>query len=215
MVNYRTSEDAAEDVAEWIERQGDSAATIQADISKMEEVESMAEEVHREFGEIDILVNNAGINIDRKFEDLTREDWERVLDVNLGGAFNCTEAFYEDLKNARSGRLINISSVIGEMGNVGQANYAASKSGLFGLTRTLAKELSPYGATANAVAPGFTETQMLEGVPEAIRNDLLEDIPLGRFATTEDVAMTVGFLASDRSSYITGQVIDVNGGIHL
>lgn len=215
VVNYRTSEAAAADVAEWIENQGDTAQTVQADISDPDAVAAMADGVHEKFGSIDVLVNNAGINIDRKFEDLTREDWDRVLDVNLGGAFNCTEAFYEDLKQSDSGRLINISSVIGEMGNIGQANYAASKSGLFGLTRTLAKELAPYGATANAVAPGFTQTEMLDGVPESIRESLLEDIPLGRFASTEDIAMAVSFLASERSSYITGQVVDVNGGVHL
>jgi 3-oxoacyl-[acyl-carrier protein] reductase len=214
-VNYRTSEDEAAAVAEWIEAQGDAAQAVQADISEMDEVERMAREVHDELGQIDVLVNNAGITIDRQFGDLTREDWDRVLDVNLGGAFNCTEVFYEDLKRSDHGRLINISSVIGEMGNVGQANYAASKSGLFGLTRTLARELAPHGTTANAVAPGFTETEMLDAVPESIRESILDDIPLGRFATTEDVAMAVSYLASSRGSYVTGQVLDVNGGIHL
>jgi 3-oxoacyl-[acyl-carrier protein] reductase len=214
-VNYRSSEDEAAAVAEWIEAQGDAAQAVQADISEMDEVERMAREVHDELGQIDVLVNNAGITIDRQFGDLTREDWDRVLDVNLGGAFNCTEVFYEDLKRSDHGRLINISSVIGEMGNVGQANYAASKSGLFGLTRTLARELAPHGTTANAVAPGFTETEMLDAVPESIRESILDDIPLGRFATTEDVAMAVSYLASSRGSYVTGQVLDVNGGIHL
>jgi 3-oxoacyl-[acyl-carrier protein] reductase len=215
VVNYRTSKEAATDVAAWIEEQGDTAKAVQADISEMDDVERMAREVHDEFGRIDVLVNNAGITIDRKFGDLTREDWDRVLDVNLGGAFNCTEVFYEDLKRSDHGRLINISSVIGEMGNIGQANYAASKSGLIGLTKTLAKELAPHGTTANAVAPGFTETAMLDDVPDPIRQSILDDIPLGRFASTEDVAMAVSYLASSRGSYITGQVLDVNGGIHL
>jgi 3-oxoacyl-[acyl-carrier protein] reductase len=215
VVNYHSSEAEAHDVAAEIEAVGREALVAQADVSDVDSVRSMADTVHDAFGSVDILVNNAGINIDKRFGDLTPEDWRRVIEINLNGAYYCTEVFYDDLRAAPHGRVINISSVIGEMGNIGQANYAASKSGLFGLTRTLAKELAPTGTTANAVAPGFTETAMLEGVPDAVREQIREEIPVGRFATPEEVAAAVRFLAHERAAYVTGQVLDVNGGMHI
>jgi 3-oxoacyl-[acyl-carrier protein] reductase len=213
VVNYRSSADAADDVVDSIRERGGDAIAAQADVAKADEVEAMREQVTDEFGNVDVLVNNAGITIDKKFEKMTREDWDTVMNVNLGGVFNCTDAFYEDLKRADHGRLINISSVVGQQGNIGQANYATTKSGLFGFTRTLALELAHTGATANCVAPGFVETDMLEEVPERVQEKILRNIPLDRFATVEDIAGIVRFVASEESSYMTGQVLGVNGGM--
>ena len=214
-VNYYSSEEAAYDVVDDIESTGGNAAVVHADVSDFEAVRGMADRVHETFGDLDVLVNNAGINIDKRFGDLTPEDWQRVIDINLTGSYNTSRVFFEELRESEEGRIVNISSVIGEMGNIGQANYAASKSGLFGLTRTLAKELAGHRTTVNAVAPGFTWTDMLEEVPEGIREQIKSEIPVGRFAEPEEVSGTVRFLASERSSYITGQVIDVNGGMHI
>jgi len=213
VVNYRSSEREAEAVVEEIRDGGGSAIAAQADVSDADEVQAMYEEVTDEFGTVDVLVNNAGITIDKKFENMSREDWETVIDVNLGGVYNCTDVFYEDLKAAENGRLINISSVVGQQGNIGQANYATTKSGLFGFTRTLALELAHTGATANCVAPGFVKTDMLDEVPERVQEKILREIPLNRFATVEDIAGIVRFVASEESSYMTGQVLGVNGGM--
>ncbi|SEQ44868.1 beta-ketoacyl-ACP reductase [Natrinema salaciae] len=212
-VNYRSAEDRALEVTETIEANGETAVPVQADISDPDQVEQMAAAVRDELGEIDVLINNAGITIDRKFEDMTYEDWRTVIDVNLNGTFNCTNAFYEDIKASDHGRVINISSVVGQQGNYGQANYATSKGGLFAFTRTLALELASHGSTANCVAPGFTRTDMLEKVPERVQGKIREDIPLGRFATTEDIVGMVRFLACDQAEYMTGQVLGINGGM--
>jgi 3-oxoacyl-[acyl-carrier protein] reductase len=213
VVNYRSSEAEAHDVADAIEEEGGTAVPLQADVSDQDEVQAMADRVAEIFGSTDVLVNNAGITIDRKFENMTREDFERVMEVNLGGVFNCTDAFYEDIKRAEHGRLINISSVVGQQGNYGQANYAAAKSGLFGFTRTIAEELAPTGSTANCIAPGFVETDMLADVPDEVQEKIIEDIPLNRFATVEDIAGIVRFVAGPESSYMTGQVLGINGGM--
>ena len=213
VVNYRSSEREANDVVESIRGSDGDAIAAQADVADADEVAAMRETAVDEFGGVDVLVNNAGITIDKKFENMTREDWDTVIDVNLGGVYNCTDAFYEDLKAADHGRLINISSVVGQQGNIGQANYATTKSGLFGFTRTLALELAHTGATANCVAPGFVKTDMLEEVPERVQEKILREIPLNRFATVEDIAGIVRFVASEESSYMTGQVLGVNGGM--
>jgi len=212
-VNYRSSDAKAREVTETIEENGEAAVPVQADISEPAQVERMAEEIRTELGEIDVLVNNAGITIDRTFENMTYEDWQTVIDVNLTGTFNCTKAFYEDIKTSDHGRLINISSVVGQQGNYGQANYATSKGGLFAFTRTLALELASHNSTANCVAPGFTETDMLEKVPERVQEKIREDIPLGRFATTEDIVGMIRFLVGDQTEYMTGQVLGINGGM--
>jgi 3-oxoacyl-[acyl-carrier protein] reductase len=212
-VNYRSSEAAAHEVCDEIADRGGEAVPAQADVAEKSEVESMYEAVREEVGPVDVLVNNAGITVDRKFENMTREDWERVVDVNLGGVFNCTKVCFEDVRDAHEGRLINISSVVGQQGNYGQANYATTKSGLFGFTRTIALELASEGSTANCVAPGFVRTDMLEEVPERVREQILERIPLGRFAEVDDVVSMVGFLAEERSGYMTGQVLGINGGM--
>ncbi|RDI70051.1 beta-ketoacyl-ACP reductase [Halopelagius longus] len=213
VVNYRSSEGEAYDVVETIAEEGGDAIAVQADVSDMESVAEMRERVHNAYGPVDVLVNNAGVTVDRTFENMTREDWDQVMDVNLGGVFNCTKAFYDDISDAEQGRLINISSVVGQQGNYGQANYAATKSGLFGFTRTLALELASSGTTANCVAPGFVRTDMLEGVDERVQEKIRKRIPLDRFADVEDICGIVRFLASDDSRYMTGQVIGVNGGM--
>jgi 3-oxoacyl-[acyl-carrier protein] reductase len=213
VVNYRSSEGRAHDVVEEIEAAGGDAVPLQADVADMDEVEAMAEDTREAFGPADVLVNNAGITIDKKFENMTKEDWETVMRVNLGGVYNATNAYFDDIKAADEGRLVNISSVVGQQGNYGQANYAATKSGLFGFTRTIALELASTGSTANCVAPGFVETDMLESVPERVQEKIIDRIPLNRFATVEDIAGIVRFVASPQSSYMTGQILAVNGGM--
>ena len=213
VVNYRSSAAEAEAVVGKIETAGGRAIAAQADVSEFDDVVDMYEEVESAFGGIDVLVNNAGITVDKKFENMTRDDWDAVVDVNLGGIFNCTKVFFEDIRGSDHGRLINISSVVGQQGNYGQANYAATKSGLFGFTRTIALELASSGSTANCVAPGFVATDMLDEVPERVQEKILRNIPLDRFATVEDISGIVSFVASEESSYMTGQVIGVNGGM--
>lgn len=215
VVNYRSSEAEAAELVETIEANGGRAMAIQADVSDKAAVEEMADLAREAFGPIDVLINNAGVTRDTKFTDMSKEEWDTVIDVNLTGSFNCTKVFYEDIRDAEEGRIINISSIVGKQGNLGQANYAAAKAGLFGLTRTLAIELAPSGSTANCVAPGFTRTAMLETVPESVLENILEKIPLNRFATVDDIASMVSYLASEDSAYITGEVIDVNGGMDL
>ena len=215
VVNYRSAERKAAETVEAVEAAGGEAIPVQADVTDADAVDAMAERVHGAFGPVDALVNNAGITRDRKLADMDRSDWEAVIDVNLTGAFTTTKAFFADLKAAEEGRLINISSVIGQQGNYGQSNYAAAKSGLFGFTRSLAKEFAPHGSTANCVAPGYTRTEMVEAVREDIKARIRKDIPLDRFAEVEEVAAVVAFLASEDASYVTGEVIDVNGAMDL
>jgi 3-oxoacyl-[acyl-carrier protein] reductase len=213
VVNYRSSEAEAHEVVDVVEDVGGEAIPVQADVSNLDDVREMAEITREEFGPATVLVNNAGLTADKKFENMTREDWDRVVDVNLGGVFNCTKTYFDDIRGAEQGRLINISSVVGQQGNYGQANYATTKAGLFGFTRTIALELAHTGATANCVAPGFVMTDMLETVPERVKEKIIDRIPLNRFATVEDVAGIVRFLAGEDSSYMTGQILAVNGGM--
>ena len=214
VVNYHSSPDAAEDVLEEIDAYDTGGMAVQADVSDVEAVQAMADRVHDEFGEIDVLVNNAGINIDKRFQRFEPQDWQRVLRVNLEGAFNVTWAFYEDVKESESGRIINISSVNGERGSYGQSNYSASKSGLVGFSRSLSQELAPYDTTVNVVAPGYTNTDMVEGMREDIKEYIQDQIPFDRFAEPEEIANMVRFLATEDATYITGEVINVNGGLY-
>ncbi|WP_253736472.1 beta-ketoacyl-ACP reductase [Halohasta salina] len=213
VVNYRSSEGEAYDVVDAIEADGGTAIAVQADVTDGEAVDAMADRVRNAFGPADVLINNAGITVDKRFDEMTREDWDAVMEVNLGGVYNCTDAFYDDLRAADHGRLINISSVVGQQGNYGQANYAAAKSGLFGFTRTIALELASTGTTANCVSPGFVETDMLADVPERVREKIRNRIPLDRFAEVEDITGIVRFLAGPDADYMTGQILGVNGGM--
>jgi 3-oxoacyl-[acyl-carrier protein] reductase len=214
VVNYHSSPAEATTVLDDIEPTDGTGISVQADVSTPDDVGSMVSGVHDEFGPVDVLVNNAGITIDKRFPDLTQEDWRRVIRVNLEGAFHVTQAFYEDIVEAEEGRIINISSVNANQGSYGQTNYSASKSGLVGFTRSLSVELARSGSTANVVAPGYTETDMVEGLRDDIKEKIQKNIPLRRFADPAEIAGVVRFLASDDASYITGEVINVNGGMH-
>jgi 3-oxoacyl-[acyl-carrier protein] reductase len=212
-VNYNESEEEAYEVVDDINDGNGDAIAVQADVSKLDEVREMRDEVRDEYGGADVLVNNAGITVDKKFVNMTREDWDRVIETNLGGAFNATKAFFNDISVSSNGRLINISSVMAQRGNYGQANFAAAESGLFGFTRTLALELAASNSTANCVAMGFTQTDMLEEVDEDVQQKIRDRIPLGRFADVDDVTGIVRFLAGKESGYMTGQILGINGGM--
>lgn len=214
-VNYQGSEKAAREVAREIAESGGAAEIFQADVSEREAVQRMKKEILPRFGQVDILVNNAGITRDRAFVRMDEEAWASVLSVNLNGVFHCTKAFLDGMLERRYGRIVQISSIVGQIGNFGQANYAAAKAALFGFTKTLAKELATRGVTVNAVAPGFIETEMVAAVPEEIRKKILTQIPMSRFGSAEEVAKAVAFLVSDDASYITGQTLNVNGGMYV
>src|SRR5687767_14716600 len=195
-VNYVSSEGAARDVVESVQKMGRKAVLAQADVADYPDTFRMAQDVLREFGHLDILVNNAGINSDKTFAKMDHASWRKVLGTNLDGVFNCTKVFIDQMIKQNYGRVVNITSVIGQIGNFGQANYAASKAGVAAFTKSLAKELAAKGITVNAVAPGFVDTEMVQGIPERVRNKLLEQIPLRRFGSSEEVARAVAYIVS-------------------
>ena len=212
-INFVSNETAARDVAEHIQKMGRRAILAQADVAEYPDVFRMSHDVLREFGHLDILVNNAGMNSDKTFVKMDHASWRKVLAINLDGVFNCTKVFIDQMIKQSYGRIVNITSVIGQIGNFGQANYAASKAGVAAMTKSLAKELAGKGITVNAIAPGFIETDMVHGLPEKVRNRLLEQIPLKRFGTAEEVARAAVYICSTDGDYITGAELSINGGL--
>jgi len=212
-VNYAGSEAKANEVVSEIIGMGGEAFAIQADVSKSESVENMVKEVLNRFDRIDILVNNAGVTRDNLIMRMKEEEWDEVINTNLKGVFNCTKAVTRPMMKQRSGRIINIASIVGVSGNAGQANYVAAKAGVIGLTKTTAKELASRNITVNAIAPGFITTDMTGKLTEDVREEMLKQIPLARFGEPKDIAGIVAFLATDAASYITGQTIHVDGGM--
>ena len=205
--------ESVDDVVGEIRQMGRKALGLTANVTVSSDVEEFIKQVIDEFGRIDILVNNAGITRDTLLMRMKEEDWDSVINVNLKGAFLCTKGVSRIMMKQRYGKIVNISSVIGLMGNAGQSNYGASKAGLLGFTKSAARELAPRNITVNAVAPGFIETQMTDVLPEDMKKQLVNQIPLGRIGSSKDVANAVMFLASDASGYITGQTITVDGGM--
>ncbi len=205
----------AAETAREVEAIGRGAMAVKVDVTRLSDVEQMVESALGRFGKIDILVNNAGIARDKLILRMTEEDWDTVLDVNLKGTFNCTKAVIKHMSKQRSGKIVNIASVVGEMGNAGQANYSASKAGVIGLTKTIAREFAQRGINVNAIAPGYIQTPMTDGLPDKAKEELKRMIPMERLGQPEDVAHAVLFLVSEASSYVTGQVLNVNGGIYM
>jgi 3-oxoacyl-(acyl-carrier-protein) reductase len=213
-LNYRSDTAHADTTAAEIRELGVECAIVQGDVAKKGEAHRIIKEVLDKWQRLDILVNNAGITRDRSMRKMTEDDWAEVINVNLNGTFYCTSAALPAMINQRFGRVINISSVVGQMGAFGQANYSASKGGIIAFTKTLALEMAKFNITANAIAPGFTSTEMVDAIPEEIAAQIKAKIPLGRFASPEEIAKAAGFLAAD-ADYITGQELNVNGGYHM
>ena len=213
IVNYIGNEAVAQETVEKVEALGRKALKIKADVGNADEVQAMVDEAHAAFGHIDVLVNNAGITRDGLLIRMKDSDWDDVLNINLNGVYLVSKAVAKLMVKQRSGRIINMTSVSGVTGNVGQANYAAAKAGVIGFTKTCAKELAARGITVNAVAPGFIETAMTDVLPEKIKEGIAATVPLGRMGQPEEIAGVVTFLASDFARYITGQVLNVDGGM--
>ena len=207
--------DAARTTAADIEAKGRKSLAVKANVASSEEVTAMVDQTVQSLGRLDILVNNAGITRDGLILRMKDEDWDLVLSINLKGAFLCTKSALKYMTKQRTGTVINIASIVGAMGNAGQVNYVASKAGLIGMTKTIAREYANRNITANAVAPGFIDTAMTQALTENVRQELAKQIPLGRLGSSEDVANAVRFLASPAAAYITGQVIHVNGGMYM
>ncbi|MBE5940029.1 MAG: 3-oxoacyl-[acyl-carrier-protein] reductase [Lachnospiraceae bacterium] len=215
VVNDLSASEAAKEVAKEIEAMGRKAMVIAADVSNSDDAKNLVNTTVKEMGRVDILVNNAGITRDGLLLRMSEADFDSVINVNLKGAFNTIKHITPVMLKQRSGRIVNMASVVGLMGNAGQVNYCASKAGIIGMTKAAARELGSRGITVNAIAPGFINTQMTEVLPEEVKKTYMTQIPLGRFGDVSDIAKTVGFLVSDGAAYITGQVISVNGGMYM
>ncbi|HCX2111837.1 3-oxoacyl-[acyl-carrier-protein] reductase [Staphylococcus aureus] len=214
-VNYAGSKEKAEAVVEEIKAKGVDSFAIQANVADADEVKAMIKEVVSQFGSLDVLVNNAGITRDNLLMRMKEQEWDDVIDTNLKGVFNCIQKATPQMLRQRSGAIINLSSVVGAVGNPGQANYVATKAGVIGLTKSAARELASRGITVNAVAPGFIVSDMTDALSDELKEQMLTQIPLARFGQDADIANTVAFLASDKAKYITGQTIHVNGGMYM
>ncbi|WP_211654461.1 3-oxoacyl-[acyl-carrier-protein] reductase [Planococcus alpniumensis] len=213
VVNYSGSQDKAEAVVAEIEQAGGKAIAVKANVADADAVKALADAAMKEFGSIDILINNAGITRDNLMMRMKEDEWDDVINTNLKGVFLCTKAVTRQMMKQRAGRIVNIASIVGVMGNAGQANYVAAKAGVIGLTKTTARELASRGITANAVAPGFITTDMTEKLGDDVQSTMLAQIPLARFGAPEDVANAALFLASDEASYVTGQTLHLDGGM--
>ncbi|MGG0668986.1 3-oxoacyl-[acyl-carrier-protein] reductase [Sporosarcina koreensis] len=212
-VNYSGSKEKAEEVVELIKQSGGDAFAIQANVSDAEQVKQMIDETLKTFGSIDMLVNNAGITRDNLLMRMKEDEWDDVININLKGVFLCTKAVTRQMMKQRAGKIVNLASIVGVIGNPGQANYVAAKAGVIGLTKTTARELASRNITVNAVAPGFITTDMTDALPEDVKEQMLGSIPLGKLGSAEDVAGAVAFLLSNDANYITGQTIHVDGGM--
>lgn len=215
VVNYAGNKEKAEEVVSEIKTFGVDAFAIQANVSEQDEVKAMIKETLNQFETIDVLVNNAGITRDNLLMRMKQNEWDDVINTNLKGVFNCVQAVTRPMLKQKSGRIINLSSVVGSVGNPGQINYVATKSGVEGMTKTFARELASRGITCNAVAPGFIVSDMTDQLSDELKEQMKSQIPLDRFGEDSDIAHTVAFLASEKANYITGQTIHVNGGMYM
>ena len=215
IVHYDPDEKASDETLELLEKKQVEAVSRKLDVSSWEDVNTFFKDVIDQYGRVDVLVNNAGVTRDTLLMRMNERDWDSVIQVNLKSVFNCTHAVIRAMMKERYGRIVNISSVVGQIGNPGQANYSASKAGIMGFTKSVARELASRNVTVNAVAPGFIETEMTAQLPEKAKEAFLAQIPLGRAGQPEDVAQVVKFLISEEASYITGQVIHLNGGMYM
>ncbi|TCO79005.1 3-oxoacyl-[acyl-carrier-protein] reductase [Marinisporobacter balticus] len=215
VVNYTSSPQKAEEVVKMIKDMGRDAIALKADVSNSEQVQEFIKGIEKQFGSIDILVNNAGITRDGLLMKMKEEDWDQVMAINLKGTYNCTKAVTRKMMKQRSGKIVNVASVVGVTGNGGQANYAASKAGIIGFTKSIAKELGSRGINVNAIAPGFIQTDMTDILSDEVKKGIMEQIPMKELGMPEDVANVVAFLCSDKARYVTGQVIHIDGGMAM
>lgn len=215
VVHYDPDEEAAQETLSMLKKKGIEAVSHKLNVASWEPVQAFFKEILADYGRVDVLVNNAGITRDTLLMRMSEQEWDAVIQVNLKSVFNCTQAVMRAMMKERYGRIVNISSVVGQIGNAGQANYSASKAGIMGFTKTVAREVAPRGITVNAVAPGFIDTEMTAVLPEKVRESFKEQIPLGRMGKPDDVAQAVYWLCSEDAGYITGQVIHVNGGMYM
>jgi len=213
IVHYDPDESSSDDILNTLAQQGIEAESHRVDVSSYQDVQALFKEILSRFGKVDVLINNAGITRDSLLMRMSEDDWDNVIRVNLKSVFNCTQIVIRSMLKQRAGSIINISSVVGQIGNPGQSNYSASKAGIIGFTKSVAREVSGRGITVNAVAPGFIDTEMTASLPDRAKNSFLQQIPLGRIGKPEDVAEAVYWLSSDAANYITGQTIHVNGGM--